>query len=84
MAKKALTKFTLNSKGIAALLKSSEVQREVKSRADRIAGTAGEGYEADLYIGRTRARAGVIAVTPEAMNKERKHRTLTRAFDAGR
>jgi hypothetical protein len=80
----AKSRFVLNSAGVAELLKSSEVQADLASRAGAIADAAGEGFEASSYAGAHRARASVITATFEAMLEEAKNRTLTRAIDAGR
>lgn len=77
-------KVTLNRKGIKDLLTSQEVQRDLGRRADRIAGRAGPGNEADVTVGRNRARAGIVTATADAMVAEASHRTLTSALDAGR
>lgn len=77
-------RVTLRKANIGALLKSARVQAELKARADRIAAAAGEGMEASVRVGRTRARASVITVTAKARENEARHRSLTRALDAGR
>lgn len=74
----------IDSAGIQALLKSSEVQRYLKAKADRIAAVAGPGMEASSRIGATRARASVITSTRAARKAEATNRSLTKAIDAGR
>ena len=59
-------KFKLNRAGVGQLLKSSEMQSLLSSKAGEISGRAGDGFEAETYIGRDRARATVKAATPEA------------------
>ena len=77
-------RIEVNSAGIQALLKSSEVQEFLKAKADRIAAAAGEGMEATSRIGRTRARASVVTATRAARRAEAVDRSLTKAIDAGR
>lgn len=74
----------LNSEGIAELLKSTELQNELDRRAQRVAAAAGDGFEADTYIGRDRARSVVRATTAKALRAEAQDRALTRALDAAR
>lgn len=74
----------LNKRGVAELLKSSEVQADLERRAQAIADAAGPGMEVETRVGATRARASVVTATAEAMRAEAEDRALTRAIDAGR
>ena len=78
------SKIKFNSKALDDLLKGAAIQRELKSRADRIAAAAGDGMESSVVVGRTRARASVITATHAARRAEARDATLTRAIDAGR
>jgi len=71
---------------ITAILKSQEVQADLRARAERIASAAGDSddYEVDTRVGATRARASVRTASYAAMRDEAENRTLTRALDAGR
>lgn len=80
----AKSEIKLNRANIAKVLKSAEVQADLKRRGDRIAETAGPGNEAEVFVGRTRARVTVRTATTEARIAEATGRTLTRALDAGR
>lgn len=80
----AKVKLEMNSQGVGELLKSAEVQAELKRRADRIAAAAGPGHEVDVRVGRTRARASVVTATREARKAEAESRRLTSSLDAGR
>jgi hypothetical protein len=80
----ARLQMKLRSDNVGKLLKSKEVQADLKARADRIASLAGEGMEASVRVGRTRARASVITATAKARLAEATDRRLTRAIDAGR
>ena len=70
--------------GARQLLKSVEVQEDLKRRVEAIAQRAGTGFEAEVKVGRTRAVASVTAETADAMRAESKDRVLTKALDAGR
>ena len=59
-------KFKLNRAGVGQLLKSAEMQRVISEKASEISGRAGDGFEAETYVGRDRARAIVKAETREA------------------
>lgn len=77
-------RVTLNPKGVEALLKSAEVQADLKRRADAIAAAAGPGMEARASVDKDRARAAVVTATFDAILAEAAHKNLTRAIDAGR
>lgn len=77
-------KLKVNSRAIAAILKSPAVQRDLKQRAERIAAAAGPGMVADVEVGPNRARASVVTATQSARRREAVDRALTRALDAGR
>lgn len=77
-------RIELNKAGVRALLVSPEIQADLKTRADRIAQAAGEGFEAEVGTGANRARAIVRTATFEARRAEARDRVLTRALDAGR
>lgn len=77
-------RLVLNRKGIRELLRSPEVQRDLRRRAEAIAASAGPGHEVDVEVGPNRARASVRTVTIDAMIGEAEHRDLSRAIDAAR
>jgi hypothetical protein len=77
-------KIELNAAGVRALLQSGEVQADLHSRAQRIAGAAGEGMEVESSVGRSRARATVRTESTDARVAEATGRSLTNAIDAGR
>lgn len=74
----------LNSRAITALLKSTEVRRDLEERVKRGAAAAGDGYEFESSIGRTRALAMVWADSPAAKWREDREHNLMRAQDAMR
>lgn len=77
-------RIVLNRKGIRDLLRSPEVQADLRRRAESIASSAGPGHEVDSEVGPHRARASVRTDTIDAMVAEATHRSLTRAVDAAR
>lgn len=80
----ANVKVKLNSRAVEALLKSSQVQKDLRSRASRVAAAAGPGMESDVSVGTKRARGYIWTATPEARVSEATDRRLTSALDAAR
>lgn len=72
-------KIKLNRAGVGELLKSAEVGRECEKHARDIAARCGDGYETDLYTGRTRVNASVWPVTGDAVHDNYKNNTLAKA-----
>lgn len=77
-------RIVVNRKGIRELLRSTEVQRDLRRRAESIAAAAGPGHAVETEVGPNRARAAVVTDSIDAMVAEATSRTLTRALDAGR
>lgn len=71
-------------KGFQELRKSSAVLADLTDRAERVAGASGEGVVARGSVGKTRARAAVIAYHPKAIRSNAKHNTLLNNLDRGR
>lgn len=71
----------LNSREIDKLLKSPAVQRELQRRTSRAARAAGDGFEASVTVGSTRALGMVHAATPKARASNAKHHTLMQVID---
>lgn len=80
----AAHKIELNRATVRALLKGAEMQADLKSRAERIAAAAGEGFEAETKVGANRAHATIRTATWAARHAEARDRALTKALDAGR
>lgn len=78
------TKLVIRKGAVIELLKSAEVQADLRRRAQAIATRAGEGHRVDSDVGPRRARAAVITDTHRARRAEAKSRTLSSAIDAGR
>lgn len=51
-------KIVLDSAGIQAMLKSSEIAQVCEENARRMTVATGMEYQADVYVGRTRVNAG--------------------------
>ncbi len=85
-----MARITLNNRNVAALLKSPQVQAELRRRAERVRAAADAaandpgGHRVVTEVGHHRARAAVITDTPKSMWKEAVHHTLTSSLDAGR
>lgn len=77
-------KVRMLSKGSAELLKGEPVLKMLQGKAGAVARRAGDGFAADVQVGRTRALASVTASTPEARAAEANDRTLLKALDAAR
>lgn len=72
-------KFELNRKGVADLMKSSEMQSVLKEYATNIKNRCGDGYEQDIYVGKNRANAMVSATTYQAKRDNMKNNTILKA-----
>ena len=79
-----MARIVWNRRGFEALRRHPAVLANLRSRADRIAAAAGDGFVAQSGQGKTRARAAVIAATYQARRRTSKDNTLLRALDAGR
>jgi len=75
----AKTKVVLNSKGVQELMKSPEMQGVLQEYANNAVSSLGKGYEASLYIGKTRANVSVGAVSKEAQRENRKNNSIIKA-----
>lgn len=71
--------FKLNSGGVSELMKSAEMQQVLTEKATSIRQRAGEGYEQDVHVGKTRANAMVSAKTYQAKKDNMKNNTLLKA-----
>lgn len=78
-------KIKLNLAGFQRLRTSSEMDRAILARAQRVATAAGDGFEAKQSPGANRARAVVVPATFEAALESAKNpSTLIGALNAGR
>lgn len=77
-------RVVLNRAAVGALLKSPEIQADLRRRAERIAASAGPGHKVETFVGKNRARASVSTDTDEAKVAQAAHQTLTKAIRAGR
>lgn len=73
------TKFELNRKGVADLMKSKGMQTVLSSEAKNIKSRAGAGYEQDLHVGENRANARVWADNSQARKDNMKNNTLLKS-----
>lgn len=85
MARKVRIEF--QSAGFKEVLNSSALRSELRTRSERIAQAAGEGFEADSFtggFGGGRVIGTVRATTRAARKAEAEDKALSRAIDAGR
>ena len=79
------TRLVFNRKAFRQILTDPGVVADMQRRAEAIAEAAGEGYVAAVTENpHTRARAAVIAASPEAAADNAANNTLLRSLDAGR
>lgn len=71
--------FKLNKAGVRELLKSKEMQKVLKEKADGIKARCGDGYEQDMMVGKNRAKAMVWADTPKAISDNSENNTILKA-----
>ena len=75
------TQFELNSEGVIALMKSSEMLNGCTKIAEGVVAKLGDGYEVDPYPnGKTRINVGIKASTPKAYYQNLKHNTILKAI----
>lgn len=72
-------RIKLNRAGVGQLLKSAEMQSVLSEHATAIRQRAGDGYEQDIHVGKTRANAMIKATTNKAMRDNMKNNTLLKA-----
>lgn len=77
-------RLKMKKAGSRQLLTGSAVEDDIRARAEAIAHAAGDGFEAEVTIGRQRVLGAVRPVTFAAAEAEAKSRVLTKAIDAGR
>ena len=73
-------KVVLNRAGVRELLRSDEMESMLGKKASDIRGRCGEGYEADSYKGKNRAKATVWTATPDAMRDNSNNNTLLKGM----
>ena len=71
--------FELNRAGVAALMKSAEMQKILQRHATKIKNRSGAGYEQDIYVGKNRANARVWPETTQAKSDNYKNNTLLKS-----
>jgi len=72
-------RFTLNSKGVKALLKSAEMESIVREKANEAVKRLPSGYEADTHVGKTRVNASIRTRTASAVKDNSKNNSLLKA-----
>ena len=74
-----ISKFELNRKGVAELMKSDGMQAVLNDHASAIRNRCGGGYEQDIFVGKNRANAMVRAETLKAKKDNSNNNTLLKA-----
>lgn len=70
----------LNREGVAALMKSSEMQSTLQNIAKDVASRCGDGYQSDVFVGKNRANASVMARTAAAKRDNIKNNTILKSL----
>lgn len=71
--------FKLNGRGVAALMKSKNMQSVLTKHATKIKNKAGNGYEQDIYVGKNRANAMVWAESNTAKKDNSTKNTILKS-----
>lgn len=72
--------FELDEEGVKELLQSAEMQAVCLEYAQAVAGRVGDGYTADVQVGRSRAIARISAATDKANRDNVENNTLLKAM----
>lgn len=73
-------KFELNRDGVRELMQGQTMQEILKTKASEIQRRAGEGFESDIHVGKTRANAMVYPGDPKAYFRNLKSNILLKAI----
>lgn len=73
-------KFTLNSSGVSALLRSGEMQGLLTEKGQAVAERAGEGFELTVSPGQKRANAKISTTDIKSIKRNAKHNILLKAL----
>ena len=73
-------KFTLNSSGVSALLRSGEMQSLLQEKGQAVAERAGDGFELTVSPGQKRANAKISTTDIKSMKRNAKHNILLKAL----
>lgn len=73
-------KFELNSSGVSALLRSTEMQNFLEEKGKAVADRAGEGFELTVSPGQKRANATISTTNIKSRKKNAKDNTLLKAL----
>jgi hypothetical protein len=75
-------RIELNSSGVRELLRSDDVERCCKEKANAVQSFCGDGYETDSYKGLNRVNAMVKATTSKAVMDNLQNNTILKALGA--
>lgn len=75
-----LLRFELNKKGVRELLQSNAMQNVLSDYAEQKAQEAGDGYAAEVKVGRNRAYANIYPESKEAYFDNLDNNTLEKVI----
>lgn len=76
-------RFTLNRRGVRALLNSPEVAQMLREESRKRAAAAGEGFVSNVSKGGDRLNAHVLAATQKARERQARDHVLERVIGSG-
>lgn len=80
----AKVRVRMNNAAARALLRGDEISADIQGRVDSVAEACGEGYEADVQVGRNRVHGMVKTTSFEAMRDNQRNNTILKNLDRGR
>lgn len=75
-----MVRVVINKTGINELMKSDEMQKMLKEKADDIVRNLGGTYETDTYVGKTRANASIVTHDSATYHRNLKDNELLKAL----
>ena len=73
-------RISMNRSGVRALLRSQEMMNICTEHAYSAQSRLGEGYEVSYRTGKNRVNAEIAAVTPEAIQENRRNNSILKAL----
>lgn len=79
----AKIEYKLNRRAAVAVMKSEKARQMVTDAAKKVAGRAGDGFEAETAVGWDRHRGKVSAKTAAARRRQARDHVIERAAGGG-
>lgn len=76
-------RFTLNRRGVRALLNSPEVAQMLREESRKRASAAGDGFISEVSKGGDRLNGRVVTATAEARRRQARDHVLERVIGSG-